>query len=392
MLTQKDIDSIQMLIPDLKNNREAGAIITHILENPSLNYPHCSMDLKSQILKVARIKRKPISKAITFIDLFAGIGGFRLAFESMRCKCVFSCEWDKHSKETYFHNFGVIPFGDIREIREDEIPDHDILCAGFPCQPFSIAGVSKKNSMGLSTGFEDKTQGTLFFDLKRIIEAKRPKAFFLENVKNLKSHDKGNTWAIIKETLDTLNYHIFYKIIDGQNWVPQHRERLFIVGFNKDYFADGIVFDIPEKPVGKYKFRTLDSIIETIPDNSLTLGPGTWKALQRHKAAHKAKGNGFGYSLLPFPIESTTITKTISARYYKDGAEILVPQNNSIPRKLSVKEAMQLQGFNPEKFDFPVGNNHAYKQIGNSVVVPAIKETGKFIVKEVKRIRNELGA
>lgn len=387
MITQEDLHNILASIPELEDNPEGAAIITHTLSHPDILYPGTSESMRKRILKLkGKRERKNIKKAKSehykFIDLFAGIGGFRQAFSNLGCDCVFSCEWDSLAKETYFANYHEVPFGDIRTIKTEEIPDHDILCAGFPCQPFSIAGVSKKQSMGLETGFQDKTQGTLFFEICRILEYKRPKVFFLENVKNLMSHDRGRTWEIILETLESdLGYHVSKKVVDGKFWVPQHRERIFIVGFDKRQFFDIEGFDIPSKPLSRYIKKSLNDILEKDVPEKYTLGIGTWNALQKHKKRHSEAGNGFGYSLLPQEILQDTVTNTLSARYYKDGAEILIPQGDAKnPRKLTIREAMQLQGFDPETFVFPVGNVHAYKQLGNSVVVPAIKDTAKSIL------------
>ncbi len=326
--------------------------------------------------------------AFRFIDLFAGIGGFRVAFQNVGGKCVFSCDNDKFARHTYHANFGEIPYGDIRSIDKSDIPTHDVLCAGFPCQPFSLAGVSKKNSMGKSHGFMDTTKGTLFFDVAEVLQTKRPKVFFLENVKNLKSHDKGNTFKVITNTLTKLNYEFNFKVVDGGKWVPQHRERIFIVGYDKEQFditRDQII--IPTEPEPDYIYPKLRTILNRIVlDHSL--GDGTWKALQAHKARHAAKGNGFGYSLHTFPIPEDAKTRTISARYHKDGAEILVEQKEGKnPRKLTIQEAMQLQGFDPRTFRFPVSKTQAYKQIGNSVVVPAVEATAREISKVLTNYR-----
>lgn len=327
----------------------------------------------------------PQNPKFTFIDLFAGIGGFRLAMQAHEGKCVFSSEWDKYAKKTYEANYGEVPYGDIKKIDENDIPDHDILCAGFPCQPFSLAGVSKKNSLGRKHGFEDKTQGTIFFDVARIIKAKRPKAFFLENVKNLFRHNKGETFSIIRETLEKeLDYVLNFKVVDGAAWVPQHRERLFIVGFDKNRYPDFEPADIiiPNRPDPEYKYPELGSIISNKVDPKYTLGQGTWNTLIRHKAHHANSGNGFGYGIHKMPVKKGEITRTISARYHKDGAEVLIEQSGSRPRKLTVKEAMQLQGYDPNcfKLEEVVSNTQAYKQIGNSVVVPAITAVaGKII-------------
>ena len=305
----------------------------------------------------------------TFIDLFAGIGGLRQAFESSGGKCLFSSEWNKFSQQTYEANFGDVPQGDITQIDEKEIPDHDILVGGFPCQPFSIAGVSAKNHLGREHGFKDKTQGTLFFDVCRIIKEKQPSAFLLENVKNLKSHDKGNTFKVIINALEKeLNYDIHYKVIDAGKVVPQHRERIFIVGFREP-----LDFKFPElvdkRPV-------LGDVLEDSVDEKYTLKDGTWNALQRHKAKHKAKGNGFGFNLA----DKKGVAKTLSARYYKDGAEILIDQGKKNPRRLTPRECARIMGF-PEKFKIPVSDNQAYRQFGNAVVVPVVKEIAKAMVK-----------
>ena len=305
----------------------------------------------------------------TFIDLFAGIGGLRQAFESSGGKCLFSSEWNKFSQQTYEANFGDVPQGDITQIDEKEIPDNDILVGGFPCQPFSIAGVSAKNHLGREHGFKDKTQGTLFFDVCRIIKEKQPSAFLLENVKNLKSHDKGNTFKVIINALEKeLNYDIHYKVIDAGKVVPQHRERIFIAGFREP-----LDFKFPElvdkRPV-------LGDVLEDSVDEKYTLKDGTWNALQRHKAKHKAKGNGFGFNLA----DKKGIAKTLSARYYKDGAEILIDQGKKNPRRLTPRECARIMGF-PEKFKIPVSDNQAYRQFGNAVVVPVVKEIAKAMVK-----------
>ncbi len=334
----------------------------------------------------------PKNPKFTFIDLFAGIGGIRMAFQNAGGKCVFSSEWDKYAQMTYFENFGEIPFGDIKRFTDIDnitdtdlnnlIPDHDVLCAGFPCQPFSLAGVSKKNSLGRKHGFKDPTQGTLFFDIKRIISVKRPKAFFLENVKHLTHHDKGKTFKVISDVLDDLKYTWDYSIIDASKWVPQSRKRIFLVGFDPkqlDLKKDDI--QIPVGPGNRYNYPELASIINQEVDAKHTLGPGTWATLERHKNHHAKAGNGFGYGLLPVPVPPGHITRTISARYHKDGAEILVEQPGQRPRRLTVAEAQQLQGFPKGKFTFPVSDTQAYRQIGNSVAVPSVEATAKTICK-----------
>lgn len=332
----------------------------------------------------------PASWKFTFIDLFAGIGGFRQAFQDTGGKCVFSCEWDKFAKQTYQKNYGETPYGDIRKIPKELIPDHDILCAGFPCQPFSLAGVSKKNSLGQKHGFEDKTQGTLFFEIKEILRIKRPKAFILENVKNLLSHDKGKTFETIRYALeDILGYIVKWKVVDGGNWVPQHRERIFLIGYDPmQIHINKNEIRIPDKPDKEYKYPKLSTLIKKKLDG-YTIGPGTWETLKRHKAHHASNGNGFGYSLHKLNISDNAVTRTISARYHKDGAEILIEQENDRPRRLSVEEAMQLQGFNPERFVFPVSKTQAYRQIGNSVVVPAVRSSAMEMIKIINGKKNE---
>ena len=326
----------------------------------------------------------------TFIDLFAGIGGFRLAFQKAGGRSVFSSEWDVAAQKTYEANYGETPVGDIRAVDKDAIPPHDVLCAGFPCQPFSLAGVSKKNSLGRATGFDDQTQGTLFFEIKEILAKKRPAAFMLENVKNLFRHDQGRTFEIIRHTLeDQLGYIVNWRIVDGSKWVPQHRERLFIVGYNPDLIdirKEEIFIPLEPHPEEHHVRKQLKDIILPHVDG-YTLGPGTWDTLERHKAHHESEGNGFGYGLHRVPIKDDEITRTISARYHKDGAEILIEQPGNRPRRLTVEEAMQLQGYDPTRFLFPVSKTQAYKQIGNSVVWPAIHSCALEIAKVLRTRR-----
>ncbi|PKF72978.1 DNA (cytosine-5-)-methyltransferase [Chryseobacterium sp. PMSZPI] len=311
-----------------------------------------------------------------FIDLFAGIGGIRLAYQNVGGKCVFTSEWNNFAKKTYEANFGEVPYGDITGINENDIPDHDVLLAGFPCQPFSIAGVSKKNALGRKHGFLDETQGTLFFDIARIIEKKKPKAFMLENVKNLVSHDKGKTFKVIRNTLTELGYSIYYQVLDAKHFVPQHRERIIIVGFRNEFFKKNESFEFPKLPKSKAKIK---NILETDIDPKYTLSDKLWNYLQDYAAKHKAKGNGFGFGLT----DLEGISRTMSARYYKDGAEILIPQENSNPRRLTPRECARLQGF-PDKFIIPVSNNQAYKQFGNSVAVPLIQAVAKQLAKTLE--------
>lgn len=303
-----------------------------------------------------------------FIDLFAGIGGFRIAFTEAGGECVYASEWDAYAQKTYEANFGHKPDGDITKVSEDDIPDHDILTAGFPCQPFSIAGVTKNNALGKMHGLLHETQGTLFFDVARIIKKKRPQAFILENVKNLVSHDKGNTFRIIMRTLrDELGYHVFPYILDARYVVPQHRERIYIVGFRDTSF-----FDLPELPDLHPRFR--DILQENVEDK-YTLSDHLWTYLQNYALKHRAKGNGFGYGLT----DLDGIARTLSARYYKDGAEILVPQENKNPRRLTPRECARLMGY-PDTYEIVCSDTRAYKQFGNSVVVPVVKHVARQIV------------
>jgi DNA (cytosine-5)-methyltransferase 1 len=313
-----------------------------------------------------------------FIDLFAGIGGLRVGFESIGGKCVFTSEWDKYASETYRRNFPADPehvfAGDIREYTKDDaalssIPAHDVLLAGFPCQPFSIAGVSKKNALGRPHGFLDATQGTLFFDVARIIQHHQPKAFLLENVKNLQRHDKGRTFETIMNVLvNELGYKVETRILSAKPWVPQGRERIFIVGF-RDHGA-GFSFDDVVIPEGKAP--TLGSILEPVVDPKYTLTPKLWDYLQGYKKKHEAKGNGFGFGLFG----PGDVTRTLSARYYKDGSEILVDQGTGKrPRRLTPKECARLMGFERgnRSWEIPVSDTQAYKQFGNAVVVPVVE-------------------
>lgn len=315
----------------------------------------------------------------TFIDLFAGMGGFRLAMQAQGGKCVFSSEWNSFAQKTYLTNFGEVPFGDItRDETKRYIPkDFDILCAGFPCQPFSIAGVSKKKSLGRETGFKDKTQGTLFFDVAKIVEEHRPRVVFLENVKNLLSHDKGNTFKVIRETLEELNYSIHYRVMDGKSYVPQHRERIMIVGFDRNIYHGNENFKFPDEPETQHK---ISSILESNPDNKYTLSDKLWGYLQNYAIRQKEKGNGFGFGL----VDLNGISRTLSARYYKDGSEILIPQDDRNPRKLTPRECARLMGYPDSYILSAVSDVQAYRQCGNSVIVPLITAVSEQIVKAMK--------
>ena len=332
----------------------------------------------------------------TFIDLFAGIGGIRLAFESFGGNCVFTSEWDSYAQKTYAANFRDrhAIHGDITEITTEEIderiPDHDVLLAGFPCQPFSIAGVSKKNALGKAHGFADETQGTLFFDVARIIDIKRPRVFMLENVKNLQSHDKGRTFEVILRTLEKeLGYQVFYKVIDGAHFVPQHRERIIIVGFRDPVIFDWEMVNLPPKGEhrlhdilhhGSEKYLEHDGLtyfdrLAGMVQPKYTLTDKLWAYLQAYKQKHQAAGNGFGFGL----VNGNSVTRTLSARYYKDGSEILVSQGEQVnPRRLTPRECARLMGF-PDTFRIPVSDTRAYKQFGNSVVVPVVREVARAL-------------
>ena len=308
------------------------------------------------------------------IDLFCGIGGFRIAAERAGALCVFSCDRDRFSQQTYEANFGERPHGDIHTVAISDIPEHDILCAGFPCQPFSIAGVSKKLSLGRKHGFQDETQGNLFFSIADILDYHRPRAFVLENVKNLRGHDKGRTFKIIRNTLtEALGYQVHYKIIDAQSVVPQHRERIFIKGFREPRH-----FEFPEFPT---KGPKLASILDPEVPDKYTLTDHLWDYLQNYAKKHRAAGNGFGFGLTT----SSSVSRTLSARYYKDGSEILISQGqNTNPRRLTPRECCRLMGF-PEHFKIPVSDTQAYRQFGNAVVVPVAERIVKEVVASLQR-------
>ena len=344
----------------------------------------------------------------TFIDLFAGIGGIRKGFQDAGGKCVFTSEYDKYAVKTYLANFYCEHdiHGDIKEITQPtgmskkatykhidkSIPDHDVLLAGFPCQPFSIAGVSKKNSLGRAHGFEDETQGTLFFDVARIIDAKKPLAVMLENVKNLKNHDRGKTFKIILKTLDELGYEIIDrvydnfatdpKIINGKNFVPQNRERIVLVAFRKDLGgAKGLTLQNVKKYFPKKTPKVGDILDpENKVDEKYTLTPNLWSYLKSYAAKHKKAGNGFGFGKVTAEDRST---RTLSARYYKDGSEVLVDRGpRKRPRRLTPRECSRLMGFDKSgksEFIIPVSDTQAYKQFGNSVVVPVFTAVAKLM-------------
>lgn len=311
-----------------------------------------------------------------FVDLFAGIGGFHFGLSAQGAECVYANEWDKYAAATYrrWTGYDDVSEEDIRSVDPASIPDHDILCGGFPCQPFSLAGVSKKNSLGRKHGFEDDQQGNLFFAIQEIAKVKRPKVLFLENVKNLKSHDRKNTWSVIRGVIERdLGYRLHDRVIDAAGWVPQHRERIFLVAFDPDFFRndEDLSFRFPEPPAGQPP--RLRDILDSSPDKSLMISDRLWQYLQEYAAKHRAKGNGFGYGIA----DRNGVTRTMSARYYKDGSEILIRQPRwSNPRRLSFDEAAKLMGFDAQFSDpaghgdkFPQVNSlsQSYRQFGNSV-------------------------
>ena len=323
----------------------------------------------------------------SFVDIFAGIGGMRLGFESVGGECLFTCEWNKYSQQTYRANFGDEEIaGDIRQVRPQDVPRHDVLLAGFPCQPFSIAGVSKKNALNAPHGFACEAQGTLFFDLAQLIGYHKPKAFLLENVKNLVSHDRGRTFRTIRSILaDELGYHISYRVLDAKSWVPQHRERIFIAGFRDDNDFDLDQMALPEPsdaPVLRSILHPEDGSETAEPhftnghwgkvSDRYTLSEHLWDYLRRYAEKHRQQGNGFGFGL----VGPDDTARTISARYYKDGSEVLVRQAEQCPRRLTPRECARLMGFDEPSeshFRIPVSDTQAYRQFGNAVVVPVVR-------------------
>lgn len=338
----------------------------------------------------------PTCSRFNFIDLFAGIGGLRRGFDAIGGHCVFTSEWNKFAQQTYAANFrDNEPIKeDITKIVTNDVPDHDVLVAGFPCQPFSIAGVSKKNSLGRNHGFACEAQGTLFFDVARILKDKRPAAFMLENVKNLTSHDKGRTFDVIIRTLtDELGYHVWHRVIDAKHFVPQHRERIVVVGFR-----DHVPFSWDDLELPAIGSVRLNSVLHpqngheapeapyTLPDGTVnpkyTLTDKLWAYLQNYAAKHKAAGNGFGFGL----VGPDDVARTLSARYYKDGSEILVSQGKKKnPRRLTPRECARLMGY-PDDFRIPVSDTQAYKQFGNSVAVPVFCEVARVMQPHIQAL------
>ena len=360
----------------------------------------CPIFLAAALRDMIRSDARPAANPanFTFIDLFAGIGGMRAGFEQAGGRCVFTSEWNHWCRKTYVENFGSEGenfVGDIVPVPADDIPDHDVLVAGFPCQPFSIAGVSKKNALGRPHGFACTTQGTLFFDVARIIAAKRPKAFLLENVKNLLSHNGGQTFQVIHDTLrDELGYHVEARVIDGARFVPQHRERILIVGFREKV---GFTFDDLRLPEEGPRLRSIlhpeDGSED--PEEPYTAGPKgkvnskyvlsdkLWAYLQAYAEKHRAAGNGFGFGL----VDRNSVARTLSARYHKDGSEILVSRGKGKnPRRLTPRECARLMGF-PAGFRITVSDTQAYKQFGNSVVVPVIRAVAQAMEPHIRALR-----
>lgn len=350
--------------------------------------------------KIAETQNHSLSHPkFRFIELFAGIGGLRKGFDAIGGQCVFTSEWDLACRKTYQANYACDhPVeGDITKISEEDIPEHDVLVAGFPCQPFSIAGVSKKNALGRAHGFMCEAQGTLFFDVGRIIAHHRPAAFLLENVKNLVNHDKGNTFRVICKTLEKdLGYHIDWRVINAKSFVPQNRERIFIAGFRKDTRFDFNKLEMPDLADGPTMATVLHSQngteVEEPPytngpkgkvDDKYTLSEKLWTYLQNYAEKHRAKGNGFGYGL----VGPKDVARTLSARYYKDGSEILIKQRGKRPRRLTPRECARLMGFDgpgKPRFEIPVSDTQAYKQFGNAVVVPVVEAVAEFMLPHIE--------
>ncbi|WAW05471.1 DNA (cytosine-5-)-methyltransferase [Oxalobacter formigenes] len=379
--TQKELASLLHYSPRHISRWESGQIEIPYALLPAL-----------RVIASKPSKMKPESK-FTFIDLFAGIGGIRMGFEAQGGRCVYTSEWDSYAQKTYADNFPDDHniAGDITKVHAADIPDHDVLLAGFPCQPFSLAGVSKKNAMGRPHGFECATQGTLFFDVARIIAEKKPKAFLLENVKNLLSHNKGHTFSVIKDTLQReLGYHITWRVIDGQHFVPQHRERILIVGFREKTGFDWDALQLPQLGTDTPKLKDIlhpEDGTETDVDDGkyidqtgkvhdkYILSDKLWNYLQAYAEKHRAKGNGFGCSV----VKPENTSRTLSARYHKDGSEILIYRGEGKnPRRLTPRECARLMGY-PDDFKINVSDTRAYKQFGNSVVMPLMEHVASLM-------------
>jgi len=390
-------ESILEAFPQTEGD-EIEAVVTHWLQSPSADIPYLTPSMRDHCWCIAgstKSRRKaqsvcepqaayqarlpidwadipfppPKGNAFTFVDLFAGIGGFRIAMQGLGGACIFSSEWDPYAKRTYEANFGEVPYGDIRKISEDDIPDHDILCAGFPCQPFSLAGVSARNSLNTAHGFACETQGTLFFDIARIMKAKRPRVAFLENVKNLLGHDGGKTFSVIKNTIEELGYSFSYKVIDSSPLVPQRRLRCYMVCVRDS--EQPFVFPTIQGPP-----LPLKTILEKNVDESFTISSKLWEGHQRRTKQNLARGTGF----TAFCADLDKPSNTIVARYGKDGKECLIPQGKKNPRMLTPRECARLQGF-PESFIIPHAKTTSYRQFGNSVAIPVIRIISESIVR-----------
>lgn len=378
---------------------EIEAIVTHWLQLQTPYFPFFTASMHDHccaLLSEARRRKKPAGMIreehtpyqlrfpinwesvpflptehpkFSFIDLFAGIGGFRIAMQAIGGKCVFSSEWDPYAKRTYEMNFGEVPYGDIRKIDPESIPMHDVLCAGFPCQPFSLAGISARNSLNTAHGFACETQGTLFFDIARIMKVKRPKIAFLENVKNLVNHDGGKTFSVIKNTIESLGYSFSYKLIDASSLVPQKRVRCYIICIRDDITA----FKFPELKGTPLPLR---SILEPDIDDSYTISDKLWSGHKRRTKRNLERGTGF----TAFCADLDKPSNTIVARYGKDGKECLIPQSLKNPRMLTPRECARLQGF-PDEFRIPNAKTTAYRQFGNSVAIPVIRLISQDIVR-----------
>lgn len=350
--------------------------LLHILKEHGIT----KAKLKREIRKNQVFPPKSSPK-FSFIDLFAGIGGFRLALQEVGGISVFSSEWDKAAQQTYKNNYGELPFGDITTIAGEKIsdsyvskfiPDHDVLAAGFPCQPFSHAGVSARNFVGQEHGFKCKTQGTLFFDVMRIAEVKKPKVLFLENVRNIERHDKGYTFKVIKDSIEELGYDFKYEIINSSTLVPQRRVRCFMVCFRKDLDVNFSFPGFDGEPL------PLKGILEKQVDEKFTISDRLWQGHINRTNRNLERGTGF----TAFTADLDKPSNTIVARYGKDGKECLIPQKDKNPRLLTPRECARLQGF-PESFIIPEAKTPAYKQFGNSVSVPVVEKIAQKIVKEI---------
>jgi DNA (cytosine-5)-methyltransferase 1 len=322
-----------------------------------------------------------------FVDLFAGIGGIRMGLESAGGRCVYTIEIDKFAVQTYEANFGHVDAGDIRTVPADAVPEYDVLAAGFPCQPFSLAGVSKKLSLGRQHGFSDEKSGNLFFEIVRLIDdaPSPPPVLFLENVKHLTRHDQGRTFTVIHNSLEDRGYNLTWKVVDAKPWVPQHRERTYIIGLHRDVFGE-LAFEFPDTP-DDAPYPTMDVVLEHegVPDRYV-LSEHLWTYLQGYAKKHRELGNGFGYGL----VDRDSTSRTLSARYHKDGSEILVETGGPQPRRLTPRECARLMGY-PETFEIPVSDTQAYRQFGNSVVVPVIKHLSSSLTAQVPLRRRAQG-